>query len=302
VISAPLFDNGLVDEGQARVFAGTSSGLGANPLQSIEASEEGSRFGHAVSGAENLTGDGTRRILFGAPIYTYTHNEEGGTFLGSLGHPVFFLDFGRQAFAHRGVSIASGGDVNADGLMDVVIGADGFDAGEQDEGVVTVHLGHPSFVVDRTAAWTIDGNQPFCAFGSSVAIAGDVNGDGFDDVVIGAPHFDRGEIDEGRAFLFLGTSGTTAGVGGGEAPSLQRFHFAVEPNPIATEAEFVFDGDMQALVVEIFDSQGRLIDLLHPAGTRARWSPSGALPRGIYFARAQGRNASATVKFAIVGH
>ena len=300
VISAPLFDGGHVDEGQARVFGGTSSGLGTSSLQSFEANEEGGRFGHSVAGAGNLSGDGNRRILFGAPIYTYTHAEEGGTWFASLGQAPFFLDFGRQDFAHRGVSIASGGDVNADGLMDVVIGADGFDAGEEDEGVVTVHQGHPSFVVDRTPAWSVDGNQPFCAFGFSVAFAGDVNGDNFDDVVIGAPQYDRGQIDEGRAFLFLGPSGTTVGVGGSEVPSLQRLHFSIEPNPISAEAEFVFDGDMQALVLEIFDPQGRLIDLLHPSGHRVRWSPSGSLPRGVYFARVQGRNISETVKFAII--
>lgn len=83
-------------------------------------------------------------------------------------------------------------------------------------------------------------------------------------------------------------------------PSLQRLHFAIEPNPISAEAEFVFNGNMQVHSLEVFDPQGRLIDLLHPSGSRVRWSPSGSLPRGIYFARVQGRNVSETIKFAII--
>jgi len=234
-VGAPLFDGGLTDEGQVRVFGGASTGLDTSPLQSIEANEEGSHFGFSLAGGGDLNGSGVRRILFGAPLYAYTHAEEGGTFLGTLDQSVFFLDFGRQDFAHRGASIASAGDVNADGLPDVVIGADLFDSGEEDEGLVTVHFGHPGFVVDRTAAWAVDGGQPFCAFGSSVASAGDVNGDGFADVVVGAPEFDHGESDEGRAFLFLGPSATTVSVGEGPTgPSLATLRQAV-PNPFRSE-------------------------------------------------------------------
>jgi FG-GAP repeat len=170
VIGAPFYDGGHVDQGQARVFGGTSSGLGASPLHSFMTTDEGEHFGSSVAGAGDLTGEGIRRILLGAPLYAYSHQEEGGPFF-DIGQSVFFLDFGGQDFAHRGVSIASAGDVNANGLGDVVIGADRFDAGEEDEGRGTVHLGHPSFVVDRTPVWVVDGDQSFCAFGSSVASA-----------------------------------------------------------------------------------------------------------------------------------
>ena len=121
--------------------------------------------------------------------------------------------------------------MNADGLTDVVIGADRLDSGEEDEGRVTVHLGHPSFVVDWTPAWIADGNQPFCAFGSSVASAGDVNGDGYGDVVVGAPNYDHGESDEGRAFVFLGPSGTITSVGESEAQGTSSI--MIFPSPIS---------------------------------------------------------------------
>src|SRR4029079_4467386 len=61
------------------------------------------------------------------------------------------------------------------------------------------------------ARWKAEGNQASAWFGSSVVSAGDVNGDGYDDVIAGALFYDNGELSEGRAFLFLGSpSGPSA--------------------------------------------------------------------------------------------
>ena len=60
-------------------------------------------------------------------------------------------------------------------------------------------------------SWTAESDQLFANFGWSVAGAGDVNGDGYDDVVVGAVFFDNGQQDEGRAFVYLGSdSGLSA--------------------------------------------------------------------------------------------
>src|SRR5262245_56306907 len=53
----------------------------------------------------------------------------------------------------------------------------------------------------RRVLGLVQGNQALATLGNSVASAGDVNGDGFDDVVIGANGYDRGESDEGAAFV-----------------------------------------------------------------------------------------------------
>ncbi|MBW2274563.1 MAG: FG-GAP repeat protein, partial [Deltaproteobacteria bacterium] len=59
-----------------------------------------------------------------------------------------------------------------------------------------------------TPSWSVEGNQDRAGLGFSVANAGDVNGDGFEDVLVGAPYYDAGEtaLNSGRAYLFLGSS------------------------------------------------------------------------------------------------
>ena len=81
-----------------------------------------------------------------------------------------------------GVSVASAGDVNGDGYADVVVGAQGYTT---NTGRAYVYLGGPSGLA-TTAATTLTGESANHYFGSSVATAGDVNGDGYADVVIGA--------------------------------------------------------------------------------------------------------------------
>ncbi len=56
-------------------------------------------------------------------------------------------------------------------------------------------------------AWTAESDQAFAQFGFSVATAGDVNGDGFSDVIVGSLFFDNGQADEGRAFVYQGSAG-----------------------------------------------------------------------------------------------
>src|SRR4051812_29185579 len=57
-----------------------------------------------------------------------------------------------------------------------------------------------------TTPWAPKGGQAGAAFGATVAPAGDVNGDGFSAVLAGAPLFENGQVDEGRAYLYLGSA------------------------------------------------------------------------------------------------
>src|SRR5262249_41994256 len=110
---------------------------------------------------------------------------------------------GNQAGAGFGVSISTAGDVNGDGFADVIIGAPHASNGEQSEGRVYVYLGSASGL-STTPVAIRESNQANAWFGFSVATAFDVDGDGYDDVIVGAPYFDGQYPDEGKIFVFQG--------------------------------------------------------------------------------------------------
>src|SRR5206468_3424781 len=79
-------------------------------------------------------------------------------------------------------------------------------------------------------AWTAEGNQASAELGFSVATAGDVNGDGYSEVIVGAPFYDNGQTDEGRAFLYFGNGGDGTGPGLSLRPQQRR---STDVGPIA---------------------------------------------------------------------
>ena len=92
---------------------------------------------------------------------------------------------GNQGGASFGQSVATAGDVNGDGYADVIVGAPYYDNGQADEGAAFVYLGGAAGL-SAAAAWTAESDQAGALFGTSVGTAGDVNGDGYADVIVGA--------------------------------------------------------------------------------------------------------------------
>jgi hypothetical protein len=105
-----------------------------------------------------------------------------------------------------GFSVASAGDVNLDGFSDVVIGLPYGNNGETEEGGALVIHGSAAGLLPE-ASVILDCDQEFSGFGWAVASAGDINGDGFADVLVGTPSFDtRVIVDGGYTFGFLGNA------------------------------------------------------------------------------------------------
>src|SRR6185436_13503605 len=92
---------------------------------------------------------------------------------------------GNQSFAGFGVSVATAGDDNGDGYADVIVGASAYSNGQTGEGRAFVYHGSPAGLA-TAPDWTAEGEQQGASFGISVGTAGDVNGDGYDDVIVGA--------------------------------------------------------------------------------------------------------------------
>jgi hypothetical protein len=210
IIGAHDYDRGQTNEGQVWVFNGSASGVMPTPSWGFEGNQASARLGYALGTAGDVNGDGFSDVIVGAYGFTFTFNGEGRVLIfhgsaGGLGMNPSWLTDGGQALASWGRSVATAGDVNGDGYSDIIAAADGFDNGEVNEGEVWAYYGSPTGI-SAAPFWTMECNQDGAEFGQ-VAPAGDVNGDGYSDVIVGAHKYDNGESNEGSAFVFLGNEG-----------------------------------------------------------------------------------------------
>jgi hypothetical protein len=209
IVGANLYDNIQGNEGWAFAYYGSESGLATTAAWTAESNQSDAYFGFSVATAGDVNGDGFSDVIVGAQLYDNVESNEGGAFAyygSAAGLATIFAwsAESNQAFTHLGTSVATAGDVNGDGFSDVICGAP-FYGNDQGEGGAFVYHGSAGGLV-TAPAWTAEANQTFAEFGTSVATAGDVNGDGFSDVVVGAIKYDNGETDEGRAFAYNGSA------------------------------------------------------------------------------------------------
>jgi len=173
--------------------------------------------GASVAGAGDVNADGVADVIIGAPfaseytgeVYVVFGSVSGFTSplnLSSLDGTNGLVIRGMEAEGYAGWSVAGAGDVNGDGVADMVIGASGA-AGNAGE-VYIVFGSASGFMsplnvssLDGTNGVVIRGIDAYDYTGSQVAGAGDVNGDGVADVIIGSAGFDS----TGKAFIVFGS-------------------------------------------------------------------------------------------------
>jgi hypothetical protein len=269
IAGAPYYANGQANEGAARLYLGSATGLESGWANHDEGNQAGAHFGQSVAMAGDVNGDGYADVVVGAPYYTNDQSQEGRAFVwhgsatgisttrdwwaegndvdawygysvatagdvngdgysdlvvgapgrrsaggsafayhgsaDSLQESAGWTKVSNQANAHFGHSVASAGDVNADGHADVIVGAPQWDGGQALEGGTWVYLGSGAGL-ETAPDWHKESDQVGAQFGWSVSSAGDVNGDGYDDVIVGAPSYDHGQTDEGMAWVYLGSA------------------------------------------------------------------------------------------------
>jgi FG-GAP-like repeat/FG-GAP repeat/FlgD Ig-like domain len=271
IVGAPLYDNGHTDEGRAAVFLGSPAGLAASPAWIVESNQAGAGFGGSVAGAGDVNDDGYADVVVGAPLWDImpVHGQEDagrvfvyhGSATGLSTTPARQLA-STQPLAMFGASVATAGDVNADGYADIVAGAPQYSNGQTAEGRAFVYHGSPTGV-PASPAWTGESNQAASLYGVSVSTTGDVNGDGFADVVVGAPHYDLAEnTDFGWAFVYYGSATGLQGSGA----SLFLHPVVQEPEAefgcsVATAGDVNGDGYADLIVGErLFGELGPQID------------------------------------------
>lgn len=203
LVTAPGAAGGL---GEVRVFHGGASLPATTHAWSLLGGANYMNLGRCVATAGDVNADGYADVLVGIPGYN-GRKGRAMLFLGSASGlsptPAWTVD-GEFAQDQFGFSVASAGDVNGDGYSDVLIGAPSYPAYDW-TGKVYLYMGGPGGL-STVPAWVKTGDKLDDRFGWSVASAGDVNGDGYSDVAIGAYMFRVGSTDHGKAFVFHGSA------------------------------------------------------------------------------------------------
>lgn len=196
--------------GQVCLYWGGPDGLSAKPGWTAEGAQANLGFGQTVAAAGDVNKDGYDDILVGAPLYGKVRAREGKAYLylggpkGPASQPAWTFT-GQQAGAGFGDALAGAGDVNADGYADVVVGAKGYDGKKPDEGKAFVFLGAAKGLA-AAPAWTAVSQQASALFGDAVAGAGDVNRDGYGDVMVGAYVYKNQHGPAGRVAVYYGSA------------------------------------------------------------------------------------------------
>ncbi len=161
----------------------------------------------------DINGDGYADILVGAPLDDagVSGSDRGRVYLYAGGRtPDGIADAiygGTEADGQFGTSVAVLGDYNGDGYFDFAVGAPFESGGGTRRGRVHVFFGGGGF--PAAASIVLNGFEDDGGFGWAVARAGDVNGDGRDELLVGAPMENAGGSRRGRAYLFSFSGGST---------------------------------------------------------------------------------------------
>ncbi|MCA9272912.1 MAG: FG-GAP repeat protein [Phycisphaerales bacterium] len=194
--------------GNAFVFSGADGSV----LHTFDGSTDPNAFGSVVSDAGDVNGDGFDDLLIGE----YPDSSNGSfsgraSVLSGDDGAILFNFYGDNDRDFMGGSVSSAGDVNGDGFPDLIVGANGNDTNGSFAGSARVFSG-----VDGSILYTFYGDDEFDLFGLSVSGAGDVNGDGYSDLLVGARRDDNNGNDSGSASVFSGADGSVLATFNGE--------------------------------------------------------------------------------------
>ena len=197
VVGAPQ-DDDVTNSGRARVFSGSDGRVLYNFV-----GESGDLFGNSVSGAGDVNGDGIDDFIIGAPRFSRVGGNGSARVLSGSDGSVLHIFNGDDESDGFGGSVGGAGDVNGDGRADLIVGATGDDNNGDASGSARVLSG-----IDGSVLYNFNGDNENDFFGNSVSGAGDVNGDGTPDMIVGARLDDNNGSGSGSARVFSGIDGS----------------------------------------------------------------------------------------------
>ena len=196
-------------EGSASLFFGGPTGLSKTPAWQPEGEKRGSHYGYSLHGVGDVNGDGYGEVAIGAWGFETERHESGRVYVYSGGPagpstvPSWVLT-GLHSAQRLGASVFPAGDVNADGYADLLVSATGSSHPEDSEGQALLFMGGAQGL-STEANWTFEPNREKWCVGHSVSTVGDLNGDGFSDIVISSMVGQTDHLGEGLSLVFMGS-------------------------------------------------------------------------------------------------
>ncbi|MEM7052990.1 MAG: integrin alpha [Pseudomonadota bacterium] len=214
------------------------SGFRLDGISGFRLDGEGFRgySGHSVSAAGDVNGDGIDDLIIGASDADSNGNGSGSSYLvfgrdaasvgnfpsvialSSLNGTTGFRLDGQAVDDRSGISVSGAGDINGDGVDDLIVGASYADPNGANSGSIYVVFGRDTSAVGNfpstlalsslngSTGFRLDGEEILDQAGRSVSAAGDINGDGADDLVIGAYAANSNGNDSGTTYVVFGLS------------------------------------------------------------------------------------------------